>query len=174
MIDYFKQILEETYETFGTRQCENMDDEQYTRLLDKLVFVSSLYPYIPEDEQKKIIDKRLVTDKEYRNINARLISTWLELDGKIFFKEVAHEPTVTHEPVTEERKQYWLDEWQKVLKQIETNFSANTERKGNGARMREQLDNAGIVVKEAPKENTALEDSVGKICDVCKLNPCKC
>ncbi len=145
MRPYFKQILEETYETFGTRQCENMDDEQYTRLLDKLVFVSSLYPYIPEEEQKKIIDKRLVTDKEYRNINARLISTWLELDGKTFHKELAHEPTVEHTPATPEQVQQRLKEWEEMLKNTALSFSANTERKGSGQRFKENLENAGIL-----------------------------
>ena len=154
MRTYFKQILEETYETFGTRQCENMDDEQYTRLLDKLVFVSKLYPYIPEDEQKKIIDKRLVTDKEYRNINARLISTWLELDGKTFHKELAHEPTVEHTPATPEQVQQRLKEWEEMLKNVTTTFSVGAERKGNGQRMKEDLEKAGIVHEPKPEEKS--------------------
>ena len=169
MIDYFKQILEETYETFGARQCENMDDEQYTRLLDKLVYVSSLYPYIPEEEQKKIINKRLVTDKEYRNINARLISGWLEQDGKIFHKEIAHTETELPEdykPLEGEAREAMLTMWQNALRGMNETFTQALKPTGSGSRLRENLESlAHEPSKEIPKEEPKHFCVMPKRCD---------
>jgi len=161
MRTFYKQILDRTYEIFGSRQTDNMEPDQITFLLNALENVSSMYAYISEEDQKKIINKRMITDKDYKNINARLIAGWFEQDGKIFFKEVSHEPSKEFEPATEERKEFWLSEWKKVLDKIETNFAAPT--KGNGAKLREQLESNGIV--KPPQESIALEDACAKTGD---------
>jgi hypothetical protein len=122
MRTFYKQILERTYEIFGVSQLAKMDDDQIVFLLDALERVSSLYNYISEDDQKTIINKRLITDKDYNNINARLIATWFEQDGKIFFKEVAHKETKEYQPATDEQKAFWLEEWRKQLNSITSNF----------------------------------------------------
>lgn len=119
---FFQTILENLYIYCGNRQIEKMDDTEVTALLDALCRVSALYNYIPEDDQKTIIEKCLVEDKDYQNINARLVSKWLEINGKKFFQEIAHKETVHHEPATPEQRSHWLAEWQKELDKINTNF----------------------------------------------------
>jgi hypothetical protein len=122
MRKFFQTILENLYIYCGNRQIEKMDDTEITALLDALCRVSEVYSYIPEEDQKSIIQKCLVEDKEYQNINARLVSKWLEINGKKFFQEIAHKETVYHEPATAEQRAHWLSEWQKELDKINTNF----------------------------------------------------
>lgn len=157
MRDFFKQILSRTYEIFGVNQLEKMDDGQIKFLLDALENVSTLYNYIDHENQKKIINKRMVTDREYRNINARLIAGWFNLDGKVFFQQEAHIPSENQpEPVEGEERERWLNIWEQTLRQVEQTFPSQRV-KGNGAKMREQLDEAGVKFDE--EKNKQFEEA---------------
>lgn len=122
MRDFYKQILSRTYEIFGVNQLEKMDDDQIKFLLDALENVSELYNYISPENQQKIINKRMVTDREYRNINARLIAGWFELDGKIFFKETAHTPTESAPPLEGEERDRMLEVWKAEVAKANNSF----------------------------------------------------
>ena len=160
---FYKTILSRTYEIFGVNQLEKMDDGQITFLLDALENVSKLYDYISHEDQQKIINKRMVTDREYRNINARLIAGWFELDGKIFFKEVSHIPTEeTKPPLEGEEREKWLELWKKELAKVQSSVIV-TEVKGNGQRMREALDNSGIAKSPSALEQYLLEEEKKKL-----------
>ncbi len=146
---FYKQILSRTYEIFGVNQLEKMSDEQVTYLLDTLERVSELYPYLSKENQQKIINKRLITDKEYRNINARLISGWFDIDGKVFFQESAHkqnEVAEDYKPLEGTDREAMLKMWENTLKSVNETFADKLERKGSGQRLRENLEGAGIVI----------------------------
>ena len=137
MRDFFKNKLTNLYFYCGNRQIDKMADDEITMLLDALCNVSKLYNYIPEPEQKRIIEKCLLEDKEYQNLNARLISKWLELNGKKFFTEEAHKETKEYQPATQEQKDFWLQEWRKELDKVTSNFEVRPVSKGE--MMRERL-----------------------------------
>lgn len=134
---FFKQILSNLYIYCGNRQIEKMTDEEITTLLNALENVSKLYSYIPEDHQRQIIQKCLIEDKEYQNINARLVSKWFELNGKKFFSEIAHKQVEPPEPVSEEKREMYLKEWQEALGQI--GHPEITKPKGSGTKLRESI-----------------------------------
>ena len=141
---FYKQILSDFHIYCGNRsQMRDWSDDELSKLLDVLCRVSTLYAYIADEDQQKIINACLIKDLEYTTLNARTVAKWLEQNGKIFFKEVAHQPIEKFEPVDEQTRERYLKEWEKALLQVETNFTAPT--KGNGERMREQFEKAGIV-----------------------------
>lgn len=150
MRDFFKkEVLDRTYEIFGVRQTdeEKMSDDDIKFLLDGLCQVSKNYSYIPEADQKNIIRACMLSDKTYRNINLRLVAGWLELNGKKWFTEIAHKETKEDEnykPLEGEERDAMLALWQKSLLQMTDNFTEATKAKGNGARMRENLDEHGV------------------------------
>lgn len=168
MRDFFKkEVLDRTYEIFGVRQTdeEKMSDDDIKFLLDGLCQVSKNYSYIPQEDQKNIIRACMLSDKTYRNINLRLVAGWLELNGKKWFTEIAHKETViTHPPVEGEQREHWLEVWKKSLIQMNENFTEASKPKGNGARMKEQLDEAGVKFdpekhkEETIKEGSSLDD----------------
>lgn len=159
MRDFFKkQVLARTYEIFGVNQLEKMEDDQITFLLDALENVSQLYDYIPQVEQKKIINKRLLTDRDFRNINARLIAGWFEMDGKIFFTQKHHkenEADPNYKPLEGEERDNAIQTYLDALAKVQLNFTVGEEKKGNGARMREQLD---AVAPKPIEEKSALDE----------------
>jgi len=168
MRTFYKQILDRTYEIFGARQTENMEEDQIVFLLNALENVSKMYAYIPEEQQKAIINKRMITDKDYKNINVRLIASWFEQDGKIFYKEVSQLPNEpTAKPLEGEAREKAINEYLAAIAKAELNFTqATTEVKGNGAKMREQLESNGIV---NPPTHFCLKTNICKVqCERCK------
>lgn len=153
---FFKQILTNLYIYCGNRQIEKMTDEEITTLLNALENVSKLYNYIPEDHQRQIIQKCLIEDKEYQNINARLIGKWFELNGKKFFSETAHKPKEAPEPVSEEKREMYLSEWKDAVSKIGN--PEITKPKGGGSRMKESLYASVPYVPPKERETSALED----------------
>lgn len=142
MREYYKKILQNTYVIFGVNQMEKMDNEQIEMLLDALENVSKLYHYIPQEFQKKIIRARLIKDKDFQNINVRLISRWFEEDGKIFFQQSCHkeiQPDENYKPVEGEERELWLTKWEETLKQAEKNLTSPLV-KGTGSKLRERME----------------------------------
>lgn len=159
MRDFFKQILSNLYIYCGNRQIDKMTDDEIKILLDALERMSKIYSYIPEEKQKEIILTCLVSDREYQNINVRTVSKWLEQNGKVFFQQEAHIPSEpTKPPVEGEEREKWLEIWRQTLAKVEQTYPSQRVR-GNGERMREQLDGAGIV--KPPTETSALEEACG-------------
>lgn len=132
MRDFYKQTLSRTYEIFGVNQLAKMEDEQVTYLLDALERVSALYNYISPEDQQTIINKRLITDKDYSNINARLIASWFEQDGKVFFKGTSSyvETEVKAEPLTGEARDKAIENYLKAIAQTQTNFEVKPVSQG--------------------------------------------
>jgi hypothetical protein len=147
MREYYRNVLNNLYIWCGTNQVEKMTDEAITMLLNALENVSKVYSYIPEEKQKEIIDKCLISDKEYRNINARQVSKWLEENGKHYFQQECHQQTeIVAEPLTGEAREKRLAEWQKALLNIDTSFTQPV--KGSGSKLREQMDRVAPIKQE--------------------------
>jgi len=150
MRTFYKQILDRTYEIFGSRQTENMDEDQIVFLLNALENVSKMYAYIPEEQQKAIINKRMITDKEYKNINVRLIASWFEQDGKIFYREVSQLPNEpTAKPLEGDARDKAIEKYLESIGRIVVKLDAN-KPKGSGSRLRENLEGAGIIAHVLP------------------------
>lgn len=162
MRDFFKkEVLARTYEIFGVRQTdeEKMSDDDIKFLLDGLCQVSKNYAYIPEEDQKNIIRACMLSDKTYRNINLRLVAGWLEQNGKKWFTELAHKETViVHPPLEGEARDKMIQEALDAIAKVNLNFEAE-KPKGNGARMREQLD--AVAPRPPQTETSALEEACG-------------
>lgn len=141
---FYKQILSDFHIYCGNRsQMRDWSDDELSKLLDVLCRVSTLYAYIADEDQQKIINACLIKDLEYTTLNARTVAKWLEQNGKQYFKEVAHQPTVEYEPATPEQVAMRLKEWEQMLAKTTTQLTSPL--KGNGERMREQFEKAGIV-----------------------------
>ena len=149
MRTFYKQILDRTYEIFGARQTDNMEPDQITFLLNALENVSSMYSYIAKEDQQKIINKRMITDKEYKNINARLIAGWFEQDGKIFFIQACHKDAQQPEdykPLEGDDRDKAIQNFLDAVANATTTLTdATTERKGSGSRLKENLNSHNIV-----------------------------
>lgn len=84
-------------------------------LLEILCRVSSMFPYIPEDEQMKIINLAVLTE-EFPTLNGNTVYKWLARHKDKFFKEIHHQETQPQaEPLTGEARAAKLDEWLKSL-----------------------------------------------------------
>lgn len=134
---FFKEILLNLYIYCGNRQADKMSVEEVDQLLTALERMSKIYSYIPEEKQKEIILTCLVSDREYQNINVRTVSKWLDQNGKVFFTEKHHAPTVEYPPATEEQRQKRLKEWEQMLANTTTDLTSPT--KGGGSQLREQF-----------------------------------
>lgn len=137
MQEFYGEVLTNLYVYCGNRQAEKMTDEEIDLLIKVLCKVSKVYSYIPEEEQQRIIEKCLIEDKDYQNINARIVSKWLEQNGKKYFHEEAHKETKEFEPATPEQREKHLKEWEKALLNIQDEFSVKHVSKAE--LMREQL-----------------------------------
>lgn len=160
MREFFKECVLNLYSYCGNRQAEKMTDEELKFLYDSLERISKLYSYIPEERQKEIIMNCLLTDKEYQNINVRTVAKWLELNGKHYHKEQAHQTIESNaRPLEGEERAKWIETYLQAIASVTTNFTDGLEQKGNGARLREQLESSGI--KKDPKKVSALEAACG-------------
>lgn len=142
MRQFFKECLYNLYAYCGNRQAEKMTDDEIKFLLDALERISKLYHYIPEERQKEIIMNCLLTDKEYQNINVRTVAKWLELNGKQYFKEEAHQPVEGNaKPLEGAEREKWIETYLKAIASVTTNFTEGLEQNGgSGTRLRENIE----------------------------------
>jgi hypothetical protein len=106
MRDFFKQELKTLYARTQSRQYETisaMPDaaEQFKVLLDTLEEVCNKFNYIPETAQQNIIRERILSDKDFIGLNAKVVYKWFMEVRDTYFKESAHIKEVdTANPVT--------------------------------------------------------------------------
>lgn len=115
---FLKQILIDFYIYAGTRPLDKMSDEEVQKLLDVLENVCKLYDYITEEKQKEIILSCLVSDKDYQNMNARLLHKWFSENGKKYFKEEAHTPIEIKDVAPPEIADKYIEEFKRTLESI--------------------------------------------------------
>jgi len=154
MRNFYKDIITNLYIYCGNRQAEKMTDDELKTLLDGLCRLSKVYEYIPEQSQQEIILTCLITDKEYQNINVRLVSKWFEQNGKKYFKEAAHKEIETPEdykPLEGEERDKMIAEYLEAISKATTNF-AQAHIKGSGSKLKENLEQNNIIEPEDVKQ----------------------
>lgn len=142
MKEFFLNLLNNLDKLAGLRQIENIyaahgsQDEamkEINTLLDLLVNICAQFPYISEQSQKDIIHHCVVTDPEFKSLNARIVYKWLNAQKDKYYKELAHiETEEEHKPIPKDDPRYdeYLKQWQAALKPMEerVNVTARKER----------------------------------------------
>jgi hypothetical protein len=127
MRDYFKNLLQHLDKLTGLKQYEKLlqttnPKEEIKLLLDILCRVTDQFPFIPDEDKKRIIDDAVVADPEFIGLNAKIIFKWLNHKKANFFQEMAHKENAPSDPPLEgEALQKRLAEWQEALAKLETN-----------------------------------------------------
>ncbi len=129
MKDFFKQCLKDLEPLTGIRQLYFLESdlEDGARKLDVLlsgmVTTSTMFPYITEETQKKIIREMMVKDQDYDSLNSRVIHKWLNQHKEFYYLEAnkaAEAPTVH---LSEEESKRIDQLAQKTLASLAGNFS---------------------------------------------------
>lgn len=92
---FFKQELETLYAKTQLRQYETisaMPDaaNQFKILLDSLEHVCRQFSYIPPTAQQNIIRERILSDKDFIGLNAKVVYKWFIEVRDTYYKESAH------------------------------------------------------------------------------------
>lgn len=123
MKEFFLNILSNLDKLAGLRQIEKIYGQhsdqveakkEVNMLLDILVNICLQFPYIPDDDKKKIIQQAVVSDPEFNSLNARIVFKWLAIQKDKYYKEIAHIENQTpenYEIVTGEKKEEYLKLW---------------------------------------------------------------
>lgn len=83
MKDFYTQCLKDLFAFTGIEQVRWMlldlkdGERNFDLCVEGMVQVSKLHDYISEDEQKRIVRRMMVEDKDYTNLNARTVYRWL-------------------------------------------------------------------------------------------------
>lgn len=118
MKEFFKQCLENLEPIAGHRQLfyfqSDPDGKKKMEVcILGMIESSKRFPYIPEEDQKKIISEAMITDQEYEALNSRVIWKWLNLHKDTYWgkrmtiseEEMMPKFTFDGKPITEEMKQ---------------------------------------------------------------------
>lgn len=83
MKDFYTQCLKDLFAFTGIEQVRWMlldlkdGERNFDLCVEGMVQVSKLHDYISEEEQKRIVRRMMVEDKDYTNLNARTVYRWL-------------------------------------------------------------------------------------------------
>lgn len=141
MRDFFLNLLQNIDKLAGLKQyekiCQMKDYKtEINNLLDILCRVTSLFPFIPDDDKQKIINESVITDGEFIGLNGRIIYKWLNTRKELYFTEMAHRETEAgHEPLTGEARDQRLKEWLEAVNKMDVQL---TEKVDVYATVREQ------------------------------------
>lgn len=106
MRDFFKSELQTLKIKTGLNQYENLSalpdaGQQLQLLFDTLVKVCDEFPYIPDNDKKRIIQEQILRDNDFTQLTPRVVWKWLNAEKGKYFREAAHIPiTPTAKPVT--------------------------------------------------------------------------
>lgn len=128
MKEFFLEILNSLDKLTGLKQMEKLGampdpKKEVNELLDILCRVSSQFPLIPKEDQKKIVRQAVISDPELTSLNARIVYKWLNTYRDKYFKEAAHIPEEQDpnwKPLEGTERQKKLNEWMESLSKIES------------------------------------------------------
>lgn len=133
MREYFLDILNNLDKLAGLKQLDKIyaacgDDKgaaitEVNKLINGLVRASTMFPFIPEADQQKIIDHAVISE-EFPSLNANVVYHWLNKHKDRYFKESHHveSPQPAAEPLTGEARQAKIQEWLKILGQMQNSM----------------------------------------------------
>ena len=121
MKEFLKQCFRDLEALTGIRQLYFFEvDPEGERKLDiciqGILKVCEMYPYIPEEAQKKIIREQMVKDQDYEALNSRTVWKWFDKAKDIYWnrKEERQEIETTTVELSEETQKL-VREWQSKL-----------------------------------------------------------
>lgn len=120
---FFFDLLSKLDKLTGMKQMEKMQscenpEKEIGELLDILCRVSDQFPIIPKKDQQAIINQAVISDAEFKGLNAHIVYKWLSANKDRYFREVAHIPNEQDpdwRPVEGEQRQEWLKRWAQSL-----------------------------------------------------------
>lgn len=124
MRDYFKNLLQNLDKLTGMKQYEKLcqsekPKEEIKTLLDILCRVSDQFPYIPDEDKKRIINDAVIADQEFIGLNAKIIYKWLAQKKEFYFNETT-EPVIHPEALTGEARDKRIAEFLEAINSFET------------------------------------------------------
>lgn len=140
MREFFKSQLKKLH-LIGIRQVDYLSKDDIEILLDELVRITNKFSYIPEARQQVEIEKQLIEDLDAKDgLTLRNVWKWMYKISPLFWNStrMSEQELTPQEPISDERREYWLDEWRKALDQMNDNFTQ--AGKGSGSRLREAMD----------------------------------
>lgn len=125
MRDFFLNLLQNLDKLTGMKQYEKllqMPDYKHeiNTLLDILCRVTDQFPYIPEEDKKRIIQDATIADGEFIGLNAKIIYKWLSAKRDLYIRESKDEVVIHPEALTGEAMQKRLDEWKQSVDRLQT------------------------------------------------------
>lgn len=172
MREFFKKTLKDLKAITGIRQEEFLSDDEMQLLLDGLVKTSQgKFGYIPIEAQQAEIQKQIIEDKDFNaggaygyGLNTRIVHKWLErICGKYWNNKLTEDDlTPEAEPVTGERREFWLNEFKKSVDQASDTF---TKSVGSGSRLKKQFDEIAPTPESIRKEKEMSERYEVECCD---------
>lgn len=105
MKDFYTQCLKDLYALTGIEQVRWMlndlkdGERNFDLCVSGMVQTSKQFPYISEDEQKKIIQRMMVEDQQYTALNSRTVSKWLSQFKDVYWTDQTHfveSPKITY------------------------------------------------------------------------------
>lgn len=165
MKDYFRQQLSELH-IIGIRQTDYLSKEDVEKLLNELDFIcSKQFNYIPAEIQKAEIRKQLIQDQETGKdgLTIRNIYKWLwKIADKHWRNRITEEElTPEPEPVTGERREYWLNEFKKSIDAATASYTASI---GSGSRLKQQFEEIAPTPESIRKEKEMRERYLIECC----------
>jgi hypothetical protein len=132
MRDYFKNLLQNLDKLTGIKQYEKLcqtknPKEEIKTLLDILCRVCDQFPYIPDEDKKRIIQDATIADQEFIGLNAKIIFKWLNMKREFYMKDPKDEVVIHPDALTGEAMQRRLDEWREALAKVETNYTQKVD-----------------------------------------------
>lgn len=96
MKDFFIQAMKDLYALTGIEQVRWMQADltngkrDFDTCVNAMVATSKQFPYIKEDDQKKIISRMMIEDKTYKGLNSRQIWIWLDMNKDAYYRGQTH------------------------------------------------------------------------------------
>jgi hypothetical protein len=147
MKDFFTQCMKDLYALTGIEQVRWMQNDMvsgkrdFDLCVDAMVETCKQFPYIPEVNQKEIIRKMMVSDKDYKSLNSRTIYAWLSLHKDVHYRGQTHyqEPEAGEIAPPEVAEKY-IQQFKDNLMKIGTTEGKAGIKDGQIQRMKDQLE----------------------------------
>jgi hypothetical protein len=132
MREFFYHLLQNLDKLAGLKQFEKLlqtqdAKQEINNLLDILCRVSDQFPYIPEEDKKRIIQDATIADQEFMGLNAKIIYKWLNAKRDLYIREAKDEVVIHPEALTGEAMQKRLDEWKQSVAKLETTATTRVD-----------------------------------------------
>lgn len=174
MRDFFKSELETLYAKTQLKQYENlsaMEDgkRQIGVMIDSCVLACSRFPEIPDDKKKEIILTAMEQDGDFKGFSSPWVWKVLNAKKDVFYRGQTHfqetgdtELPPEKKPVSDERRAFWLAEWQKTLEGFVNKATGQEINSIKDPMIQELRNQIGVKIEPRPKF------LIGDTCPVCK------